>query len=313
MISRHLLDPALEPILANASRVDLSNRTLPEARAWMGSLFQSSESREDVVTVERWLPGDDGGPDIRVLITRSARVAEHAVAAVLWIHGGGYCLGDAAQDQALLNRIVVEHDFVAVSVDYRLAPENPHPGPLRDCYLGLRWIHEHAAELNIDPGRIVVAGESAGGGLAATLTQLARDRAEVAVRLQVLLYPMLDDRPAAEPHPYTGEFIWTRDDNAIAWRHLLGAESGAAHAIAYASVARADDLTGLPPAFLIVGALDLFLDENLAYARRLLRAGVPTELHVHPGQVHGYRNFDTDFARRLYADLDAALRVALDR
>jgi acetyl esterase/lipase len=209
---------------------------------------------------------------------------------------------------------VREIGCVVVSVDYRLAPDTPHPGPVEDCYAALRWFHANAAALGVDSGRIAIGGESAGGGLAAALALLARDRAEVPVVFQLLIYPMLDDRTviSPEPHPFAGEFIWTAQSNRFGWRALLGQEPGSPGVSPYAAAARAENLAGLPPAFVSVGALDLFLDENIAYAQRLLRAGVPSELHVYPGAYHGFDlAFEADVTRRFRRDSLQALKRAL--
>jgi acetyl esterase/lipase len=210
--------------------------------------------------------------------------------ALLWIHGGGYVIGSADQEDLGVKNIVSAVGCAAVSVDYRLAPDTPHPGPVEDCYAALRWLSTHAGELGVDPARIAVGGGSAGGGLAAGLVLLTRDRGEVPLVFQLLIYPMLDDRTvtAAEPHPYTGEFIWTPEANRFGWTALLGQEPGGPGVSPYAAAARAEHLEGLPSTFISVGALDLFLEEDLEYARRLMLAGVPTELHVYPGAFHGF-------------------------
>lgn len=189
-----------------------------------------------------------------------------------------------------MKSIVSTIGCVAVSVDYRLAPETPHPGPVEDCYAALTWLYTHAEELGVDTTRIALAGASAGGGLAAGLAVLTRDRGEVPLAFQLLIYPMLDDRTvtSTEPHPHTGEYIWTPEANRFGWTALLGQEPGGTGVSPYAAAARADHLEGLPPTFISVGALDLFLEEDMEYARRLMRAGVPTELHVYPGAFHGF-------------------------
>jgi triacylglycerol lipase len=169
-------------------------------------------------------------------------------------------------------------------------------------------VHDNAADLGVDPTRIAVHGESAGGCLAASLCFLARDRGEVAVRGQVLVYPMLDDRSPSEPHPHAGEFVWTRTSNDFGWQAYLGPGAGGPEAEVGAVPARRTDLAGLPPTFVAVGALDLFLEEDLEFARRLTRAGVPVELHVYPGAYHGFpRAGDTSVARRLERDVRDAL------
>ncbi len=209
--------------------------------------------------------------------------------ALLHLHGGGYVMGSAAGADAEKAALCAELASVIASVEYRLAPETPHPGPVEDAYAALRWLHDNAAALRVDRTRIAVGGESAGGGLAAALALLARDRGEIGLVFQHLMYPMLDDRTVtADPHPFTGDLVWTRDDNRFAWTSLLGAEPGGADVSPYAAPARAADLSGLPPAFIAVGTLDLFIDEDIEYARRLIRAGVPTELHVFPGAYHAF-------------------------
>ena len=179
---------------------------------------------------------------------------------------------------------------VIVSADYRLAPETSFPGNVEDAYAALAWAATKGAGHGIDPACIGVMGESAGGGLAAALALLARDRGEHRLAFQHLIYPMLDDRTCvlADPHPYAGEFIWTTASNHFGWKALLGQEPGAPDISPYAAPARAEDLAGLPPTYIGTAALDLFVEENLDYARRLLRAGVPLELHVYPGAFHAF-------------------------
>ena len=210
--------------------------------------------------------------------------------ALLWIHGGGYVIGSADGDDARVKGIVQQVGCAAVSVDYRLAPETTFPGNIEDCYAALKWLHGHTDELGVDTGRLAIGGPSAGGGLAAALGLLARDRGEVPIAFQLLIFPMLDDRTASttNPHPYTGEFIWTPQANHFGWASLLGQEPGGEGVSPYAAAARAESLAGLPPTYMSVGSLDLFLEKDQEYARRLIRAGVPTELHVYPGAYHGY-------------------------
>ena len=177
------------------------------------------------------------------------------------------------------------------SVDYRLAPETRFPGAIEDCYAALSWLVFNARELGIDPARIGVMGESAGGGLAAALSLLVRDRGEHRLAFQHLIYPMIDDRTgvSATLNPYAGEFVWTAQANRFGWTCLLGAEPGVDGISPYAAAARAENFADLPPAFIATGALDLFVDENLSYAQRLLRSGVPVEMHVYPGAFHGFQ------------------------
>ncbi|HMO55943.1 MAG TPA: alpha/beta hydrolase, partial [Roseiflexaceae bacterium] len=230
------------------------------------------------------------------------------------IHGGGYVIGNAEMDDLTVKAMVTELGCAAVSVDYRLAPDTPHPGPVEDCYAALKWLHTNAGELGVDPGRLAIGGASAGGGLAAALGLLTRDRGEVQLVFQLLIYPMLDDRTVttSDPHPYTGEFLWTHDANRFGWTALLGQEPGSPGVSPYAAAARAEDLANLPATFISVGALDLFLEEDLEYARRLMRAGVPTELHVYPGAYHGFNMAAEARTSQAYTrDIMNALRRAL--
>jgi triacylglycerol lipase len=184
---------------------------------------------------------------------------------------------------------------------------------VEDCYAALQWLHANAGELGVDPARIAIRGESAGGGLAAALALLARDRGGPAIAHQNLIYPMLDDRTCITRLPaHLGAFVWTPQANAFGWRSLLGQEPGAADISPYAAPARAEDLAGLPPAFIAVGALDLFLIEDMDYARRLIEAKVATELHVYPSAYHGFDVLpDAAPVRQMKKDAVGALRKAL--
>jgi len=186
--------------------------------------------------------------------------------------------------------------------------------PVEDCYAGLKWLFAHADELGVDPSRIAIGGASGGGGLAAGLALLARDRAEVRVAFQLLIYPMIDDRnvtPAS--YAITDPRMWHRESNRLGWKAYLGREGGGADVSPYAAAARATDLTNLPPAYIPVGALDLFVDENIEYAQRLVQAGVPTELHVYPGAFHGFDLFapSARVSKQFKGDRDDALKRAL--
>jgi acetyl esterase/lipase len=257
------------------------------------------------------VPGLNGAPDVPVLVYRPKGGATPQPA-ILHIHGGGYVLGSAKMSDAANRQLAHDLGCVIASVDYRLAPETSFPGNVEDCYAGLKWLHGAAAELGVDPARIAIKGESAGGGLAAGLALMARDRGEVPVCFQLLVYPMIDDRDPAEPHAFVGEFIWNRQSNRFGWTSILGREPGGEGVSPYAAAARADDLCGLPPTFISVGALDLFLEEDVEYARRLARAGVPVELHVYAGAFHGFGLVgETGLSRRARDDELGALRAAL--
>lgn len=246
-----------------------------------------------VVPEQRFIPGAAGAPEVRVLVYRPPAAAGPSPG-LLHMHGGGYVLGDPEINDASNRAMVLEHGCVVVSVDYRLAPETRFPGALEDCYAALVWMRDHAGELGLDVARIAIAGESAGGGHAVALALHARDRARTgeggpAICFQLLDAPMLDDRTGAtsEPHPYCGQFVWSPDKNRFGWRALLGVEPGGPEVPENAVPARRQDLSDLPPTFIAVGALDLFLEEDLEFARRLARAGVAVELHVTPGAYHG--------------------------
>jgi len=273
----------LDPELAGAVDLlpfdDVNAEVLPTLR---GAWELPDSGRVDRADHE--VPGDPAVP-VRV---HSAKVADGVLPCVYSIHGGGYVLGSHTMDNLLFDALCPKLGCVGVSVDYRLAPETPYPGPLEDCYRGLLWTFEHAAELGIDPERIGVMGVSAGGGLAAALALLVRDRGEVNVAFQLLDSPMLDDRQRTPSSREDGLPVWSAASNAFGWKAYLGDLYGAPDVPATAAPARATDLAGLPPAFVSVGSVDGFRDENIDYALRLNQAGVPTELHVYPGACHGF-------------------------
>jgi acetyl esterase/lipase len=307
----HLVDPELMPLLAYFPANGITAESLPELRSGLGRLAPPVTDRSRFVTTEHLVPGWEGAPQVRVLLTRPAVPSSLALPALLWIHGGGYVIGRPEQNQGLVDSLVDSLDCVVVAVDHRLAPEHPHPAPVDDCYATLGWMHAQAGDLGLDVARIAVAGESAGGGLAAALALLARDRGDLAISFVGLVYPMIDDRTTvtADPNPFTGQYIWTPEGNRFGWTSLLGYAPGGEGVPVYAAAARAEDLSGLPPTFISVGALDLFLDEDLEYARRLLRAGVPTELVVYPGAFHGILSIEgSALSVRAKADLTDALR-----
>lgn len=317
MDTRHLVDPELVAALDLSPELALTDETLAQVRAERAQLYEQTKASlpafPDIEVTERHIPGPEGAPDVRVLVYLPKNLPR-PLPALLWIHGGGYVLGSADENDPEVKNFVTEVGCAAVSVDYRLAPETPHPGPVEDCYAALKWLYTHAAELGVDSNRIAIGGGSAGGGLAAALGLLTRDRGEVPLVFELLIYPMLDDRTAAtdDPHPYTGEFGWTHETNHFGWKSLLGHEPGTGDVSPYAAAARAEHLAGLPPTYINVGALDLFLEENIEYARRLMREGVPTELHVYPGAYHGFpQTPEAQVTQAFYRDMRNALRRAL--
>ncbi len=225
--------------------------------------------------------------------------------ALLWIHGGGYVIGDAAQDDVLCRRFARELGATVAAVNYRLAPEHPYPAPLEDCYSALAWLARLPA---VDPARVAIGGASAGGGLAAALALLARDRREIPLAAQLLVYPMLDDRTVERTGlDNPGHRLWNQSSNRFGWRAYLG-DADRDRAVP----ARRDDLSGLPPAWLGVGTFDLFHDEDLAYAERLRAAGVPCEVMVVEGAFHGFDGIapKADVSQSFFRSQCELLRIA---
>jgi acetyl esterase/lipase len=232
--------------------------------------------------------GPAGAPDVGLVICRPAS-AQAPVPALYYTHGGGM-IGGTARDALGEILLLAEPLGVAVvSVEYRLAPETPHPGPVEDCYAALVWMAERADEIGVDSGRIVLIGGSAGGGIAAALALLSRDRGGPALAGQLLMCPMLDDRnDSPSVHQMAELMMWNRQANEVGWTALLGDARGGPDVPPYAAPARADDLSGLPPAFVDVGSADTFRDEDVDYATRIWQAGGVAELHVWPGGFHGF-------------------------
>lgn len=284
MSTRHLVDPELLPLLDAFPPMALSSETLPAMRAGFVALLSAQPLPElPVAWREVQIPSGEAGRTIRCLLIQP-RILPANAPAILHFHGGGHVVGQPEMDLPQLMQWAAALDCLILSVDYRLAPETPFPGPMDDAYAGLRWLHEAAAELGIDAARIAVSGASAGGAMAACLCLMARDRGEFAIAFQHLEMPRLADLLPDPPNPCTGEFIWHAADSEFCRSvYLAGSTSP------YASAARADDLAGLPPAYIMVGALDLFVDECLDYTARLIRAGVAAELLVYPGCYHGFR------------------------
>jgi acetyl esterase/lipase len=238
--------------------------------------------------------GSDHDPVLRIYRPRQD---SEPVPLLYWIHGGGMVLGSYDMDDALLVGAVEKLGLAVASVEYRLAPEHPDPAPGDDCYHGLVWMAAHAAEYGIDAGRLAIGGASAGGGLAAGTALRVRDLGGPALRLQLLLEPMLDDRAVT---PSSGEYersvVWDRNDNRSGWAALLGGRVGTEDVSPYAAPARATDLAGLPPALVDVGEVETFRDECFEYARRLATAGVSTEFHLYRGAFHGFDLLAVDSA-----------------
>ncbi|WP_222853337.1 alpha/beta hydrolase [Fodinicola acaciae] len=287
-------DPEIEPLLAEIVPPDtppFTPDTIPAVRAAMAARFPPAAQAIDDAPVdveERTIPGPDGAPDLEVTIM-SPQAAEKPLPGLYNIHGGGMMVGHRDMDVPRLLGLVLELGVVAVNVEYRLAPEHPHPAPVEDCYAGLVWTAKTAGELGIDPDRIVVMGGSAGGGLSAAVALMARDRGGPALAGQLLLCPMIDDtNTSVASHQYAGLGPWPREANLAGWRSLLGDAVGTDAVSPYAAPSRASDLSGLPPAFIEVGSAEPFRDEDTAYALRIWATGGQAELHVWSGAFHGF-------------------------
>jgi acetyl esterase/lipase len=251
--------------------------------------------------------GVDGTP-VPLLFYRPTGTDQPRSAA-LYLHGGGMIAGWHRTYDLVARGYVAASGVSMLAVDYRVAPEHPGRLPVEDCYTGLVWLAEHACDLGIDPTRIAVLGGSAGGGLAAGVALLARDRGGPHLAQQLLLYPMLDDRTATvdpQLHPFV---TWTHADNITGWGALLGERVGGEDVSPYIAPARCTDLSGLPPTYIDVGELDIFRDESIEYARRLTAAGVPAELHLHPGTPHAFDVFAPDAAVSHRAIIDRVRRL----
>ncbi len=310
---RDMVDPSLLPGLDFMPPLDITVENLPAIRQGMEQMSAMAPEPQD--SGVEWRDERIIAPAGHELLVRIYRPidAEGELPAILHVHGGGYVVGSVTTNHLSNIELALSTSALILSVDYRLAPETVAPGAVEDCYAALQWLHDSAEQLGIDRARIAVRGESAGGGLAAALALLARDRGGPAIAHQNLIYPMLDDRTCITRLPeHLGAFVWTPQANSFGWRSLLGQEPGSADISPYAAPARAEDLAGLPPAFICVGALDLFLVEDMDYARRLIEAGVAAELHVYPGAYHGFDVLqDAPPVQQMKRDAVAALRKAL--
>jgi acetyl esterase/lipase len=287
---------------------------LPRLRGMMNSMMAGfgPVSDPDVLITNRTVPGAPGDPEVKVRIYEP-REKKEALPGILYIHGGGYIVGDPEMTDGSCARLAKEVGCVVVSVDYRLAPETAYPGPLEDCYAALKWMADNAVELGVDTERLAVTGGSAGGGLTAGLALLARDRGYPKLAFQAPLYPMIDDRNITpSSYEFTDRRLWNREKNEFGWKAYLGDLYGSDDVPIYAAPARAQDLSGLPPTYTFVGELDLFRDETTDYVTRLSQAGVTVEYHIYPGCTHGFdMNPMISVGRRAEADYVRAMTEAL--
>jgi len=300
------LDPQIAGALAPMAEVKQpAVGDVPGRRAmWepiIGGAGTAQPIPADVRTSEHYATAGDGA---QVKMRWYVKDGATPGPAVVFLHGGGYIFGHIDLFDGPVSRYVSASGVPMLSVEYRRAPEHPFPTPTEDAYTALQWLAEHAAELGVDPGRIAVMGDSAGGGMAAALTILARERGGPAIARQILIMPMLDDRTTT-PDPHIAPYlVWSYEDSHTAWPALLGDLAGGPDVPATAAPARLQDASGLPPAYIEVGQIDVFRDEDLAYATKLSRAGVPVEFHLHPGAPHEFDSiaFTADVARRAIAD-----------
>ncbi|MFF8957926.1 alpha/beta hydrolase [Streptomyces sp. NPDC014894] len=303
--------PELAALIADIPYLDIADP--PAARRLLKELetrWPAPDTGALVIT-ERAVPGPGGAPDVPVRVYTPRTPGPHG--ALLWFHGGGFVMGDLETEHSQCVRFAADADCVVVGVQYRLAPENPFPAGVEDCYAALEWVAGNTAGLGVDPGRLAVAGCSAGGALAAGVSLLARDRGGPAPVLQVLTYPVIDDRmdtPSARRFQDTP--VWSTPQSALMWHHYLGAGHEQRETSPYAAPGRAADLSGLPPAHIVTAEYDPLRDEGIGYGLRLLRAGVPAGINQWAGAFHVFDSFGTPLGERVSADIVAALRAAFD-
>ena len=295
MLDLKSVDPELRKAARVLPRTYALHRGLKVPRAFMKAAGWAGRLRNVEV--------NSVNADVRVRVQRPREQVDPGPA-LLWVHGGGTVMGSAAQEDKFGRKVVNFADIAVAAIDHRLAPEHPYPAPLEDCYAALAWLIRQPW---VDPARVAIGGASAGGGLAAALAQLACDRGEFAPALQMLVYPMLDNRTGACPDGRS-RVMWSERDNQLAWQWYLG---GADPVIA--APARRNDLTGLPPAWIGVGTLDLFYEESTAYAERLRDAGVPVHLEVARGAFHAFDFIapKASVSQRFFASQCRSLRAAL--
>lgn len=321
--SAHLVDPELREFLELWPIRSLSETTLETARAIIDKVVEdnrlnpaTSDVAQNVIWNEQLIPGSADQPSVRTLLYQPSDAGKQKRPGLFHIHGGGFVMGVPELNSLRDVAAVEHHDCIVLSPAYRLAPEAKFPAPLEDLYTSLKWFHDQAEVLGMDPDNIIVIGESAGGGLAAALAMLVRDRGEISIAGQILFYPMIDDRTGTvhDRGKYAGAFVWTAEMNRFAWESFLPGAPGSADVSSLAAPARSTDLSGLPPTIILTGALDLFATENLDYAKRLAEAGVPMGFHLYPGACH---IFDLAGATRVgmwfAEDVDKALRSLMRR
>lgn len=308
----YAFDPELAARVPLLPRVDYADP--PTARATLRQIVAHQPPYHPTTPIDvrdRRVPGPPGAPEVAVRVYRPE--AARPLPGLLYLHWGGFVFGDLDTVHTTCLRLADQVDAVVVAVEYRLAPEHPYPAGLEDCYAALEWMAKDAAGLGIDPGRLGVGGESAGGGLAAALTLAARDRGGPALRHQCLLFPALDDRlDTVSARTFVDTPMWDLANARASWGFYLPGTAGGADVPPLAAPARAGDLSGLPPAFVVACEFDPLRDEGIGYAHRLIQAGVRTELGYYPGTFHAsIAVAEAAVSRRILADQVAALRHGL--
>ncbi|MDY0406920.1 alpha/beta hydrolase [Virgibacillus sp. 179-BFC.A HS] len=304
------LHPELRKMFSVMPKMNFDRENLADVRIQSNEMLVSIPN-DAVLTTERFIPGPEGEPDVRVKIYEP-KVKDEILPGVFYIHGGGYIVGSPELEEARCQELVTDVNCVIVSVDYRLAPEHPFPAPVEDCYAALNWFSENAEGQGVDPSRIAVVGASAGGGLTAAVSLLARDRKGPSIAFQMPLYPMIDDRHITpSSNEITDDRVWNTKFNRQGWEMYLGNNKG--EVSPYAAPARSTDLSGLPPTYTCVGDLDPFRDETIDYVARLRQAGVPVEFHLYPGCFHGFEFAvpTAEISQRAKNEYNSALKHAL--
>lgn len=312
MSTAHLLDSQIREFFEKFPKFALNDATLSAVRvAEAASIKIVEDLPESVSREEVYVPGLGTEPEVRCWVYRPTN-SQSSMGAYLHMHGGGMVMGAVELSDARCVKICDQLGVVVISVDYRLAPENPFPAGLHDAYAALGYLHKNVEDLFVDPERIAVGGESAGAGLAASLAIFVRSKGSYPICHQQLVYPMLDDRTGQSDDTVSdnlGEFIWTADYNRYGWRSYLGET---VPSDAYIP-ARTQDLSNLPPAWLGVGDMDLFLPENRTYAERLCANGVQVSVNIYRGAPHGFYAIEkADISQKFEHDFIEALSKGLE-
>ncbi|MEW6402167.1 MAG: alpha/beta hydrolase [Chloroflexota bacterium] len=308
------IHPELRQIARKAPKLTYSNKNV-----WLLNLLirllPAPAPSPDIRVENFFIPGKEERTKIRLRLYEPKSVST-PTPVLLWMHGGGYVIGRPEQNDVSCAQWVRELGITVVSVDYRYGSKYPFPAGLEDCYSALKWVASHSQQISVDETRIAIGGESAGGGLAASLVHLAYDRQEVKPVFQLLVYPMLDDGTALRADiDDRNNITWNQKSNRFGWESYLGKKCGAEDLPEYSVPARRKDLSGLAPAWIGVGTLDLFYDEDMAYAQRLNESGVKCEMNIVPGAFHGFDVFDPDIpiVQDFRKAQIAALRTYMDK